>query len=54
MRVLDAAEGAFDPRLSPDTEKVAYVAGRELRVVTDEEDRLLIGEASGDGLVGCG
>ncbi|MCQ3807895.1 MAG: prolyl oligopeptidase family serine peptidase [Acidimicrobiaceae bacterium] len=43
-RVLDAAEGAFDPRLSPDTTKVAYVAGGELRVVTDTGDRLLIGE----------
>ena len=44
VRVLDAAEGAFDPRLSPDTQKVAYVAGGELRMVTDDEDRLLIGE----------
>ena len=44
-RVLNTADGAFDPRLSPDTEKVAYVAGRELRVVTDDGDRLLIGEA---------
>ncbi|MYA75379.1 MAG: prolyl oligopeptidase family serine peptidase [Acidimicrobiaceae bacterium] len=44
-RVLNTADGAFDPRLSPDTEKVAYVAGRELRMVTDDEDRLLIGEA---------
>ncbi|MDE0606367.1 MAG: DPP IV N-terminal domain-containing protein, partial [Acidimicrobiaceae bacterium] len=44
-RVLDTADGAFDPRLSPDAEKVAYVAGRELRVVTDDGDRLLIGEA---------
>ena len=46
MRVLETAEGAFDPRLSPDTEKVAYVAGRELRVVADDEDRSLIGEPS--------
>ncbi len=44
LRVLDTAEGAFDPRLSPDTTKVAYVAGGELRVVTDDADRLLIGE----------
>ena len=45
VRVLGAAEGAFDPRLSPDTQKVAYVAGGELRIVADAEDRLLIGEA---------
>ena len=45
VRVLDTAEGAFDPRLSPDTEKVAYVAGRELRMATDDTDQLLIGEA---------
>ena len=44
LRVLDTAGGAFDPRLSPDTTKVAYVAGGELRVVTDDADRLLIGE----------
>ena len=44
LRVLDAAEGAFDPRLSPDTTKVAYVAGGALRVVSDDADRLLIGE----------
>ncbi len=44
IRVLDTVEGAFDPRLSPDTNKVAYVAGGELRIVTDEADRLLIGE----------
>ena len=44
LLVLDTAEGAFDPRLSPDTTKVAYVAGGELRVVTDDADRLLIGE----------
>lgn len=46
VRVLDTVAGAFDPRLSPDAKKVAYVAGRELRVVADDEDRLLIGEAS--------
>lgn len=46
VRVLDTAEGAFDPRLSPDAEKVAYVAGRELRVVTDDGDRSLIAEAT--------
>ncbi len=46
VRVLDTAEGAFDPRLSPDTEKVAYVAGRELRMATDDKDQLLIGEAN--------
>ena len=45
VRALDTAEGAFDPRLSPDTEKVAYVAGRELRMATDDKDQLLIGEA---------
>ncbi len=45
VRVLDTAGGAFDPRLSPDTEKVAYVAGGELRLVTDAGDRLLIGES---------
>lgn len=46
VRMLETAAGAFDPRLSPDAEKVAYVAGRELRVVTGEGDRLLIGEAA--------
>ena len=46
VRVLDTAAGAFDPRLSPDANKVAYVAGRELRMVTAaDEDRSLIGEA---------
>ena len=46
VRVLDTVAGAFDPRLSPDAKKVAYVAGRELRVVADDEDLLLIGEAA--------
>ena len=44
VRALDTAEGAVDPRLSPDAEKVAYVAGRELRMATDDKDQLLIGE----------
>ncbi len=44
VSVLDTAGGAFDPRLSPDTTKVAYVAGSDLRMVTDTGDRLLIGE----------
>ena len=44
LRVLDAAQGAFDPRLSPDGLKLAYLAGRELRVLVDDQDRSLIGE----------
>lgn len=44
VRVLDTVAAGFDPRLSPDTQKVAYVSGRELRVWADGEDHLLIGE----------
>ena len=44
VRLLGAAEGAFDPRLSPDTRKVAYVADGELRIVTEQDERLLISE----------
>ncbi|RMH74499.1 MAG: S9 family peptidase, partial [Actinomyces sp.] len=41
---LGARAGAFDPRLSPDGERVAYVAGSTLRLVDADGDRLLVGE----------
>ena len=47
---LPAASGAFDPRPSPDGQRVAYVSGSGLRVVdasADGLDRLVI-EESGD------
>ena len=44
---LTAAPGAFDPRLSPDGVRVAYVAGSALRVTGDGGgDRLVAREAS--------
>jgi dipeptidyl-peptidase 4 len=43
--VLDAAPGAFDPRLDPAGERVAYVAGDGLRVVSlTEPDHQLVAE----------
>jgi dipeptidyl-peptidase 4 len=42
--LLPAAAGAFDPRLSGDGSRVAYVSGSALRAVIDGEDRLVIGE----------
>jgi dipeptidyl-peptidase-4 len=42
--VLRTAPGAFDPRLSPDLARVAYVAGSALRVVADDGDRVVIDE----------
>ncbi len=44
VAVLESAPGAFDPRLSPDGGRVAYVAGSELRVFDDGGDRVVIGE----------
>lgn len=47
-RSLDAAPGAFDPRLSPNAHHVAYVADGSLRVASLDpaapNDRLLIGD----------
>ncbi|MGI9601678.1 MAG: prolyl oligopeptidase family serine peptidase, partial [Acidimicrobiales bacterium] len=44
VRRLGAAEGAFDPRLQPDGDRVAYVSGADLRMVGPVGDQLLIGE----------
>ncbi len=48
VQVLPAAPGAFDPRLSPNGTRVAYIADRTLRVVsvddTDDDDEAIIGE----------
>ena len=41
---LPARPGAFDPRVSPDGSRVAYVAGSSLRVTGDGADRLVIDE----------
>lgn len=46
-RALGAADGAFDPRLSPNGESVAYIADGQLRITPADgspHDRLLIGE----------
>ncbi|NCG37892.1 MAG: prolyl oligopeptidase family serine peptidase [Actinobacteria bacterium] len=45
--MLPTADGAFDPRLSPDGSSVAYVAGNALRVADHAGDRLVI-EEDGD------
>lgn len=43
--VLDTVPGAFDPRLDPSGERVAYVADGALRVVSPiEPDRVLVAE----------
>ncbi|MFP4511785.1 MAG: DPP IV N-terminal domain-containing protein, partial [Acidimicrobiales bacterium] len=43
--VLDTAPGAFDPRLDPSGERVAYVADGALRLVSPTEpDRVLVAE----------
>lgn len=45
VSVLDAAAGAFDPRLDPHGDRVAYVADGALRVVSaTEADRELVSE----------
>ncbi|MEQ8841011.1 MAG: prolyl oligopeptidase family serine peptidase [Acidimicrobiales bacterium] len=44
VALLPAAEGVFDPRLSPDGATVAYVSGPELRAVVRGTDRSVIGE----------
>ena len=41
---LPAAPSAYDPRLSPDGRKVAYVAGPSIRVTGDGADRLVVAE----------
>lgn len=45
--LLPAESGAFDPRLSPDRQRVAYISGTGVRVVeakVDGHDRLLIND----------
>ena len=42
--LLASQPGAFDPRLSPDGRRVAYVAGPALRVTGAEGDRLVASE----------
>ncbi len=44
LEPLQAAPGAFDPRLSPDGSRVAYVAGSALRVTGDGADRVVAHE----------
>jgi dipeptidyl-peptidase 4 len=47
VRILPAAPGAFDPRLSPNGHRVAYIADRTLRVVSSDgtdNDTAVIGE----------
>jgi len=41
---LDSTDDAFDPVISPDGTRVAYVSGRSLRVTSDEGDSLVIAE----------
>jgi len=41
---LDTVDGAYDPRISPDGELVAYYAAGQLRVTGPDGDRLVIGE----------
>ncbi len=49
VRELHAAEGAYDPRLSPTADHVAYVAGRALRVTgLGGDDHLLVGSDDDD------
>jgi dipeptidyl-peptidase 4 len=43
--MLSTAAGAFDPRLSPDGSRVAYVVGDTLRVVDGDGDRVVVEEA---------
>jgi dipeptidyl-peptidase-4 len=45
--LLDSAPGGFDPRLAPDGETLAYVAGGGLRLIDEQGDRLLIGPDAG-------
>ena len=50
-RALVAAEGAFDPRLSPNAESVAYIAHGQLRITPaagSAQERLLAGEENTD------
>ena len=47
VEFLAAADGVFDPRLTPDGSAVAYVRGAELRAVVAGADRTVIAE-SGD------
>jgi dipeptidyl-peptidase-4 len=42
---LDTVDGAFDPRISPDGQLVAYHAAGQLRVTGTDGDRLVAGEA---------
>ena len=42
--MLRAQPGAFDPRLSPDGRRVAYVAGSAMRVTGDDGDRTVVDE----------
>ena len=48
VEMLDVADGVFDPQLSPDGSAVAYVAGRALRMVDAEGDRLVMEEDDPD------
>ena len=41
---LDSAPGAFDPRIDPTGDRVAYVSNGALRVVSADGDQLVMGE----------
>jgi len=45
---LETAAGAFDPRISPDGQLVAYHAAGQLRITGADGDRLVAGEAAPD------
>ncbi len=47
-QALPAPTGAFDPRLSPDGARVAYVAGSSLRVTGDRAGDRLVAHEPGD------
>jgi len=48
LEELTAAEGAFDPRLQPEGDLVAYVAGAEVRVTDGHDDRLIVSEPTAE------
>jgi len=51
---LDTVGGAFDPRISPDGQLVAYHAAGQLRVTGPDGDRLVVGETEPDPSISWG
>jgi dipeptidyl-peptidase-4 len=51
---LDTVDGAFDPRISPDGQLVAYHAAGQLRVIGADGDRVVAGEADPDSAISWG